>query len=544
MTDQTFWDQLQRWHLEDEHQKIVDAIEALPENQRTPELVSLQARAYNNLAAGEEGDRPLLEKALSLLLPLADDLGWEHNWNFRVGYAYFYLDREKEALPYFEQALAAMPGDEDTQEFIDQCKKYIAMKEFTPVMYDEADWDAVEAHIQKYFGECPNVYHEVVSPDIHVDICVIPPSEERDFYTLVTMGMGAHKMNVPSELAEKKLNRAELIICLPPDWELDQESLEDEAWYWPIRLLKATARLPINENSWLGWGHTVASGPDGEPYHDSVDFSSIILTQPGDFPEDAAVCTLPDGDEVNFYALIPLYQEELDFKLTHGAGALIDLMCADPEAGPLMLLDPERRNICAPETLEEDWAQEVLAELEEQEAEEDESDSSPFLMDAAEWHLESIREKGLQVEEITAYNHMAIYLRWCMEHDLMGDIFLEKYGDVAAAVKAGYGPDLRVLLRDQEDLNFMDGALILPYFSDEGAAFAQWYYGDEQDEAHYYPCDIDDHAMFYFGQERYESDEFQHEAYLFVPFNEEYYREMAMVIDHRFAQWQASRDDT
>ena len=48
---------------------------------------------------------------------------------------------------------------------------------------------AIEQHIKNTFGEFENVFHELVSPDIHVDICVVPPSEERDYYTLVTMGM-------------------------------------------------------------------------------------------------------------------------------------------------------------------------------------------------------------------------------------------------------------------------------------------------------------------------------------------------------------------
>ena len=55
-----------------------------------------------------------------------------------------------------------------------------------------------------------------------MDICIVPPTEERDYYTLVTMGMGAHRMNVPEELAEYKLERAELAIALPADWKLDQ----------------------------------------------------------------------------------------------------------------------------------------------------------------------------------------------------------------------------------------------------------------------------------------------------------------------------------
>ena len=36
-------------------------------------------------------------------------------------------------------------------------------------------------------------------------------------------------------------------------------------------------------------------------------------------------------------------------------------------------------------------------------------------MDDANGHLETIEEKALPVDEINAYNHMAIYLRWCME---------------------------------------------------------------------------------------------------------------------------------
>ena len=83
---------------------------------------------------------------------------------------------------------------------------------------------AIEQHIKNTFGEFENVFHELVSPDIHVDICMVPPSEERDYYTLVTMGMGAHQMNVPEELAEYKLERAELAIALPKDWKLDEES--------------------------------------------------------------------------------------------------------------------------------------------------------------------------------------------------------------------------------------------------------------------------------------------------------------------------------
>ena len=65
--------------------------------------------------------------------------------------------------------------------------------------------------------------HELVSPDIHIDICVIPPRKEHEYYTLVTMGMGAFKMPVPEDDEYEDLKRAELLVNLPSDWHLDRE---------------------------------------------------------------------------------------------------------------------------------------------------------------------------------------------------------------------------------------------------------------------------------------------------------------------------------
>ena len=46
-------------------------------------------------------------------------------------------------------------------------------------------------------------------------------------------------------------------------------------------------------------------------------------------------------------------------------------------------------------------------------------------MDDTPWYLESIREKGLWADDLSACNHMAIDLRWCMGHDLMSVEFMD-----------------------------------------------------------------------------------------------------------------------
>lgn len=192
-----------------------------------------------------------------------------------------------------------------------------------PEIYSEDEMKAVEAHIEKYFGPIDNVLHEIVSPDIHVDICLIKPTEERDYYTLVTMGMGAHKMDVPEEYAEYKLERAELVIALPKDWKLDNDSIHDENWYWPLRLLKSLARLPIVSECWLGNAHTI---DHEDPYAPCTQLNGCMLVAPQDTDGDASCMNLPNGDDVNFYQVIPLYQEEMEYKIEHGVKALIDKM--------------------------------------------------------------------------------------------------------------------------------------------------------------------------------------------------------------------------
>ncbi len=421
------------------------------------------------------------------------------------------LPKEQMTLKISWKSLDGDPDDdgcdhsdnEDTQD----------EKEFSnPEVYTEGEMEVIEQYIEQYFGKFETVFHELVSPDIHVDICVVPPSKERDYYTLVTMGMGAHRMNVPKELAEYKLKRAELAIALPADWKLDQESMKNERWYWPIRLLKELARFPMKCDTWLGWGHTM---DNQEPFAENTQLCASILVGPQTAEEGSEVCTLPGGEEINFYQVIPLYKDELEYKLEHDTDALLDKM-----NGISFVVEPDRQDAITRGTL----------------CSVDDMDDS-IGMDDASYHIESIEEKELPIDPINAYNHMAIYLRWCMEHDLMGEEFLAEYGEVVQKVKSDpASADLRAFIREE-----LYGCLFSALFNQQGRAFAGYYYGEG--DSPYYPADIDDNALRFFGPERYHSEEFQQEAYLFLPFDETYYQAMAKVIEERFTNWQGQDFD-
>ena len=336
---------LEQWHQEDEDQKIIDCLETLSHTQALDYTLTCQlARAYNNIANSESEEfTAQLKRAEELLRSVEAEGTDDPLWHFRLGYSLFYQDREQEALACFRRTQELDPEDGDTEYFIKECEKYIAARECHPGMYEQEDWDAVEAHMERYFGPCDNVFHEIMSPDIHVDIYIMKPTPQRNYYVLSTFGMGAHRMNVPEELAEKKLERAEIIVTLPPDWKVTESG---EEWYWPIRWLKILARLPINEEGWLGWGHTIAN-PDDAPFAENTKLCGLVLTEPQGFDEDAVCCPLPGGDEVNFYHMIPLTFEEMQFKLAHDAQTLLERFT--PEQ--LAVVDIHRESVCpdAPE---------------------------------------------------------------------------------------------------------------------------------------------------------------------------------------------------
>lgn len=203
-----------------------------------------------------------------------------------------------------------------------------------PEFYSETEVDEISDFIENTFGKYEFVIHEIASPDIHVDITIIPPTEERNYYTLCTMGVGAHRMNVPDDLRyESRLaERVELLMYLPADWNLSEEASKDERNYWPVRLLKKLARMPIYCDSWMGWGHSFCEEEE-EPYAEDVPYSAAVLLAPQPDIDNFVSCPLTVGKTVDFFQVFPLTHEELEYKLK----CADDENCEDFPTG--MLLD-------------------------------------------------------------------------------------------------------------------------------------------------------------------------------------------------------------
>ena len=206
---------------------------------------------------------------------------------------------------------------------------------------DPARFKLVSDHIEEHLGPIDFVFHELVSEYVHIDIHRIPPQKNRPWYTLVTSGMSERPMSVPDGAGA--FQYAELLICLPPHWPLNMEDFRDERNYWPIRLLKVLARLPHEFQTWLGLSHSIPNGEPPRPYASNTKFCCAVLVPPLTCPDSFRTLQLEDDQTVQFYAVLPLYPEELDCKLREGMNVLIDRL---DDARVTEVVNIRRKNTC------------------------------------------------------------------------------------------------------------------------------------------------------------------------------------------------------
>jgi predicted Zn finger-like uncharacterized protein len=200
--------------------------------------------------------------------------------------------------------------------------------------------EAIDGHIARHVGEVESVFHELLSDMIHVDVHIVRPTKARPWITLITSGMSERPMHPPEEVED--FDYLELSICLPPKWPLDEESIMDDNHGWPISALKYLARMPHEYETWLGPGHTIPTGDPPTPIASRTPFCCFMVTELVGPPPEFATLKLDDGRVINFCSVMPLYREEMDFKLRKGSDPLMERL---GELKVVELCDPKRRNV-------------------------------------------------------------------------------------------------------------------------------------------------------------------------------------------------------
>jgi hypothetical protein len=181
---------------------------------------------------------------------------------------------------------------------------------------DEDTGELAETRERVYaelFGPSATVYHEMMPLIPHVDVYVIEPRAERQFYTLVTGGMSDLAMNSPAELGADA-RRVELVFYAA-------EAKDDYT-----ELLRTLAHFPHDNKTWLHHGHTMPNGSPPAPIFgsgplDTFYFMRSIVGQDATLPERLRW----RDDPIELLWLVPITAAECQLKLEKGSDALLDV---------------------------------------------------------------------------------------------------------------------------------------------------------------------------------------------------------------------------
>lgn len=206
--------------------------------------------------------------------------------------------------------------------------------------FQHVEW--IDEHLSKFYDDSlVSVFHEIPSLDLHLDVYLVKP-ENSSFNILLTSGMSTLEMNV-SEQAEnpEELAFAELMMLIPKSIEFDQVYSGENKNDWIISILKRTAKFPHFYDTWIGIGHTIQAEEDLTPYGANTEFVGALILPSVTFKKDFTEIN-KNGRKINIYNVLPLYKNEMEFKIENGYSKLLDLLI---KANGKEVLDVNRKNL-------------------------------------------------------------------------------------------------------------------------------------------------------------------------------------------------------
>jgi hypothetical protein len=188
--------------------------------------------------------------------------------------------------------------------------------------YDNTFYEAV---YEELFGTYDLAFHQLDDEAPHIDVYHHPPTEGRPFSTFITGGASRLAMTVPTEYPEAA-RRIELALYVAEP--------RNEYGIVMYRL----ARYAQRNDTWIGYWHSVP----GDPIVPGSLLAPVVLLDPPFEPDNALHEHLVvEGDPVELLWVVPITEQELAYKLEHGAEALQERLA---ERDVPFVLDPGRRS--------------------------------------------------------------------------------------------------------------------------------------------------------------------------------------------------------
>ncbi len=206
----------------------------------------------------------------------------------------------------------------------------------------------IREHLEHHAGPVRQIYHEpIISPLVHggvpMEVLHVPPTGERRFHSLVTLGMSRQPMSVPEGAEDYRF--AELTLCLPECWAAsDIPTVTEEAneLTWPLIHLTSLAQAIHQFGSFLLWGVPVPNGPDAsglQQFAEGVPFFGSFIWHPRLFGDGFESLTVDHDMTTHFLSVLCLFETEVLQMLSLSSAEFAE---AVDVFGRCEIADPER----------------------------------------------------------------------------------------------------------------------------------------------------------------------------------------------------------
>ncbi len=218
-------------------------------------------------------------------------------------------------------------------------------------VYDEDDTDIVFKYIVRHFG-IPEGFLPVNGDELRenrhpINCLIIEPTKRDDFYKIVSIGIGAH---ASTDKNRHDPYRIEMAFFLPPTLSYD------EVYYhyrWLSKIVRQFGEMIHLDDTLLMAGHSISYG---ETMDESVGYNGAVFNDLFVDTEIMDRCVLKNGQEVHFLRLIPLYEEEMMYKIENGVTALFQKLMDELRPEQIDFIIPDRPNTCIGFTGEKKWS--------------------------------------------------------------------------------------------------------------------------------------------------------------------------------------------
>lgn len=205
---------------------------------------------------------------------------------------------------------------------------------------DEDEKSIIINHIEKYFGEIDNFFIENITEDYFIEIYHIAPTKNRFYHKLITYGISSTKVDKDKQLQSAKF--VELIVFLPASWYVGENHGKDIQFGWPYKLLKEISQKLILEAAYPWYGIN-NNGQRTYPVANNTKQCGFIPLQPTLVNPEFNKFKIGQDKFVNFFNIVPLYEEEINFRINRGMKAFEKKFYGN---GITELIDVNRKNVC------------------------------------------------------------------------------------------------------------------------------------------------------------------------------------------------------